>query len=300
MTLGLVCDACDALSPLSATLCSGCGAPLAATAFAAPPEPAPPAPVSSQHYCPSCGAVILPEQRFCGTCGSKVDTPEPSKILGNIQTTGRAKLILIKGEGMDGVSYRLTGTHHIAGRSEGSILFPDDPFLSPRHVDFYYRDGKLYLRDENSLNGVFIRIKAPLIIGSGNNILVGEQLLRVESCPPDALPLPDAQGTFFYGSTRHVARIALIQILVGGAPGMTFRSRSDVVSIGREGNDVNFSNDPFISGRHTMLTALADDQFQLSDLGSRNGTFVRIQGETALFNGDFIFLGQQLLRVDIG
>jgi pSer/pThr/pTyr-binding forkhead associated (FHA) protein len=37
----------------------------------------------------------------------------------------------------------------------------------------------------------------------------------------------------------------------------------------------------------------------ISDLGSKNGTFVRIGDETQLIHGDYVFLGQQLLRVEI-
>ena len=32
------------------------------------------------------------------------------------------------------------------------------------------------------------------------------------------------------------------------------RSRSDTISIGREGNDVNFPDDPYISGHHAEIT----------------------------------------------
>ena len=37
----------------------------------------------------------------------------------------------------------------------------------------------------------------------------------------------------------------------------------------------------------------------LTDLGSKNGTFVRINDESPLDHGDYVFLGQQLLRVEI-
>jgi pSer/pThr/pTyr-binding forkhead associated (FHA) protein len=82
---------------------------------------------------------------------------------------------------------------------------------------------------------------------------------------------------------------------------MVFRARNDSLSIGREGNDVNFPDDPFISGRHATVTALEGEpsRFQIADLASKNGTFLRVNGETPLFHGDYVFLGQQLLRVEI-
>jgi pSer/pThr/pTyr-binding forkhead associated (FHA) protein len=116
------------------------------------------------------------------------------------------------------------------------------------------------------------------------------------------VPVPDGDGTYFYGSPKRPSRLALTQMLAGGHEGMVFRARNDALSIGRENNDVNFPDDPFISGRHATVTALdgqSSSQFQVADLGSKNGTFVRIIGEAPLFHGDYVFIGQQLLRVEI-
>ena len=113
------------------------------------------------------------------------------------------------------------------------------------------------------------------------------------------VPVPDAEGTYFYASPHRPSRMAMVRILVGGDPGMVYRARNDLITIGREGNDVNFPEDPFISGRHAQSLALPDGTFQLTDLGSKNGTFVRVQAMTQLHHGDYVFLGQQLLRVEI-
>ena len=71
---------------------------------------------------------------------------------------------------MDGVTYVLSSTEHIAGRLEGAILFPEDPLLSPRHANFIYRDGKLTVRDEGSANGVFVRIIKPQTVYVGRHL----------------------------------------------------------------------------------------------------------------------------------
>jgi pSer/pThr/pTyr-binding forkhead associated (FHA) protein len=42
-----------------------------------------------------------------------------------------------------------------------------------------------------------------------------------------------------------------------------------------------------------------EGQITLTDLGSKNGTFVRINDDLALEHGDHVFLGQQLLRVEV-
>jgi pSer/pThr/pTyr-binding forkhead associated (FHA) protein len=261
----------------------------------------------SVKHCPNCGSETPADNRFCGNCGARVDTVAPAAgaaaaktmFFGASQPSGRAKLTVIKGEGVDGVTYLLNATDHAAGRTEGAIMFPDDPLLSPRHANFTYREGKLFVVDEGSVNGVFIRIKAPVILGPGALFLIGEQLLQVEPSPPDLGPQPDAEGTYFYASPKRPSKMKLIQRLRGGEIGMIYRSRSDTISIGREGNDVNFLDDPFISGRHAQITMNADGQVTLTDLGSKNGTFVRINDEIALEQGDHVFVGQQLLRVEV-
>jgi pSer/pThr/pTyr-binding forkhead associated (FHA) protein len=321
MTLGLVCDACDSLCALNATVCQVCGSSLGiVTTRGAQPAAAESA---SGRRCPQCGAEVAPHHRFCGSCGRPYNEPAPAPapaapasgpslrrqggaaktmFFGAMQAPGRAKLILIKGEGLDGVSYVLSATEHIAGRAEGAILFPDDTLLSPRHCNFVYRDGKLFVRDEGSANGVFVRIIKPHVVASGATFLVGEQLLRIEACLPEAVPVPDGEGTYFYSSPKRSSKLALTQLLAGGQPGMIFRAREETLTIGREGNDVNFPDDPFISGRHATVQAIeapTGTSFQLIDLGSKNGTFLRVLDETPLFHGDYVFIGQQLLRVEI-
>jgi len=53
-----------------------------------------------------------------------------------------------------------------------------------------------------------------------------------------------------------------------------------------------------VSGTHVEVR-LDDGALVVRDLGSKNGTFVRVPDETPLFHGDYVFIGQQLLRVEI-
>lgn len=233
--------------------------------------------------CPQCGYENPDGFRFCGNCGFKLQetapggaVPSRTLYFGMMQQPNRAKLILIKGEGLDGVSYHLNAQEHLAGRTEGEIRFPDDPLLSPCHASFYYDEqGKLMVRDERSVNGVFVRISGSVVIAPGTRFLVGEQLIAFDLAEPDETDTQtDAQGTMLYGSPRRKGHFKLIQLLQGGDIGMIFRAPSPQVTLGREGNDINFPDDPFISGRHALVSAM-DDGFRLKDLGSKNGTFVR-------------------------
>jgi pSer/pThr/pTyr-binding forkhead associated (FHA) protein len=256
--------------------------------------------------CAECGYDNPDGFRFCGHCGGKL-TESPAEeaqgsrtlYFGMMQQPNRAKLILIKGEGLDGVAYHLNAEEHVAGRAEGDITFPDDPLLSTRHASFFYDDkNDLVVRDERSVNGVFVRIRDNVPLEAGTRFLVGEQLLAFDT-PEEADALEeDADGTVMYGSPRRPGHFKLAHLLQGGDIGMIFRAPTPQVTLGREGNDINFPDDPFISGQHALVSAM-EGRFWLKDLGSKNGTFVRIEEATRLGHGDYVFLGQQLFRVEI-
>ena len=257
--------------------------------------------------CAQCGTENPDTFRFCGNCGAKqapVPATGPSTggaktvFFGDMQAPNRAKLVLIKGEGMDGIAYHLQADEHTAGRLEGEIRFPDDPLLSPRHACFYYDQQTLTVRDEGSANGVFVRIKRPIPLQAGSRFLVGEQLIEFADAAQQSDADADGEGTYFYASPPRAATFRLIQRLRGGQTGTIFRSVAERVSMGREGNDINFPDDPFISGQHAEVSS-SNGEATLTDMGSKNGTFIRIDEPTALAHGDYVFLGQQLLRVEI-
>jgi pSer/pThr/pTyr-binding forkhead associated (FHA) protein len=72
--------------------------------------------------------------------------------------------------------------------------------------------------------------------------------------------------------------------------------------LGRESGDVVFTEDPFLSRRHAAIRVMDEKSraptFALVDLGSSNGSFLRIRGEIDLVAGDHFRVGQQLFRVD--
>src|SRR5947209_18174453 len=161
MTLGLVCDACDALSPINATVCQLCGASLGVgkkaggdTGPKSAVEPFGSAAAAAPKVCAFCGDAIAPGHRFCGNCGKPISSGSPASapapaapstapgrpgskpaaktmFFGAMQAPS-PKLILIKGEGMDGVTYVLSWHGHIARRLGGAILFPEGPLALPR------------------------------------------------------------------------------------------------------------------------------------------------------------------------
>jgi pSer/pThr/pTyr-binding forkhead associated (FHA) protein/ribosomal protein L40E len=329
MDVGLVCDACSALTPIGVPQCARCGQPVALD-----PRPRrtskPSGPngnaqaAAGGHACSKCGATVPSNFKFCQICGTRVVVPQNFDVetrvgprqpqqpqsaekigrstlfFGGAAQSARAKLTLIRGDGEDGVSFTLAGTDHLAGRGDSPISFPDDPYLSPIHCNFRYAKNQLVVRDEGSLNGVYVRITGSVRIEPGTTVLVGEQVLSV-SPAKQFDDVPDAEGTYYSASMMRPATMEIVQQLRGGSSGWVFRVDTEIVTIGREGNDINFPDDPFISGRHAQLQLKPEPNgvLTVTDLGSRNGTFVRVTGEHVLKHGDYVFLGQQLLRVEI-
>jgi len=237
--------------------------------------------------------------KFCGRCGASVP-PEivSAQVLffGDMQNPAKAKLILIRGEGMDGLSFHLKAEQHIVGR-DGQLVFPDDPFVSRKHANFFYRNGVLVVRDEGSLNGVYIRVRGTVDLAPGAPSLAGEQLFRLDT-NPRASDGPAADGTYFYSSPKHPSAFRLAQILQGGAVGMTVCARGNSLQIGREGGDLNFPGDLYMSGSHCPIED-REGHFTLTDMNSRNGTYLRLKTERELGQGDYLFIGRKLLRVEL-
>jgi pSer/pThr/pTyr-binding forkhead associated (FHA) protein len=255
---------------------------------------------AKNYVCKSCSTPVPMGHKFCGRCGAAMP-PEilaaRTQFFGQLQVPGRAKLILIRGEGVEGLSYQLNADQHIVGRN-GQLVFTDDPFISPRHANLFYRNGKLVVRDEGSLNGVYWRVSGTVELAPGELFLAGEQLFAVEGPPrPNDGPAPD--GTYFYTSPKHQTHFKLVQILEGGSPGMAVSARGQTLQIGREGGELNFPMDLYMSAAHCRVEDTGNGTLSLTDLNSRNGTYLRLKTERELGHGDYLFIGRKLLRVEV-
>jgi pSer/pThr/pTyr-binding forkhead associated (FHA) protein len=87
-------------------------------------------------------------------------------------------------------------------------------------------------------------------------------------------------------------RIALLND--EGAVAQTFVLDRGEAVVGRGDADIRFE-DVFLSPMHARLE-LTDGELMVRDLGSRNGTWLFIDGPTKLVDGDVLLVGSQLLR----
>ncbi len=92
-----------------------------------------------------------------------------------------ATLTRILVDGRDGEVYPIRHMPFLIGREEGDLRLGADRFLSRRHAAVQSGPAGVYLADQKSRNGTYIRRHESLRLVAGDIFLIGRQLLRVEA-----------------------------------------------------------------------------------------------------------------------
>jgi pSer/pThr/pTyr-binding forkhead associated (FHA) protein len=241
--------------------------------------------------------------RFCMSCGFNLASvaaappapaaPAPAAAQGPIG--GNAILTALRADKSEVGSFPISGVMAI-GRDTGGI-FAGDSYLSPRHATFTVRPGKVTVRDENSLNGTFVKLapEQPIELRAGDIFRIGQEIIRFEALTPQPAS-PDGVERLGSPSKGYVGRLALI--IGRDVTGNAFPVPESGIHLGRERGDVLFPEDGYVSGLHCRIRQ-EGGMITLTDLGSSNGTFVKIATDRDLRSGDEILMGQQLFRVTI-
>ncbi|MDB4980184.1 MAG: domain containing protein [Myxococcales bacterium] len=259
--------------------------------------------------CPTCGKPIQPGFAFCGACGTRLaKAPSGQAAALGVQRTmfgsgmaptpapvaaPRGRLVLIRPDGTEGGTHPLHDGDTLIGRGQGT-LFEADAYLSPRHAEFTAGPNGLVVRDLRSLNGVFLKLTGEESLESGDIFRLGQELLRFEVI---SAPQPLEDGTDIMG-TPNPGFWGRLSVIVGrDVDGSAFPLFGDAIVLGRERGDILFPEDGYVSGTHARIS-LNEGMVTLQDLGSSNGTFLRLRHERNVPNGSFILMGQQLFRVE--
>ncbi len=281
----------------------GVGAPARApVTSSAPPRPGASG-VPGATACPQCGHENPPTNRFCASCGYNLAAMASAPPVAAPHAMGPAPganavvLTALRADGSEAGQYALPDAPSVTvGRDTGSI-FAGDSYLSPRHATFMKRDGKVWVKDEGSLNGVYVKLQPnqPWRLQFNDIFRIGQEIVRLEPLKPQG---PSADGVQRFGSPArgYIGRLALV--IGRDTTGNAFPIPERGVHLGRERGDILFSEDGYVSGLHCRVAPEQDGQVYLTDVGSSNGTFVRIGAEHALASGDILLMGQQLFRVD--
>ncbi len=206
----------------------------------------------------------------------------------------RGTLVLIRPDGSEGESFPLGQTTTVGRETAGP--FASDAYLSPRHASFEFESDGLVVKDLDSVNGVFIRIAAdsPVELRDGSTFRIGQEILRFESMPP---PEAGQDGTQRMGSPNP-GFVGRIRLVIGrDTYGNSYCVPSQGLHLGRERGDIIFPEDGYVSGLHCRIHQDGDKVF-LTDVGSSNGTFLRVQGHATVATGSTLLMGMQLFRVE--
>lgn len=240
---------------------------------------------------------------FCASCGFRLNAAAaaaaPAASVAPVPSgpaTINVVLTALRADGTEAGSFVLAANVSTIGRETGGI-FAADSYLSPRHATFTISGNKLRVRDEGSLNGVYIRLArdTPVELKPNDVFRIGQEIIKFE---PLKFPEPSPDGVVRLGAPAqgYVGRIALV--IGRETNGNAFPVPETGVHLGRERGDVLFPEDGYVSGLHCRI-AHENGKTYLTDLGSSNGTFLRLRDEVDVRSGEVLLMGQQLFRVTL-
>jgi hypothetical protein len=181
----------------------------------------------------------------------------------------------------------------VCGRG-GDLSIADDPFIADTQLRLFFSGNRLAVEDVGGGNGVFTRLRSERELLEGGELRLGRQRLLLEAM---AEVRPDEDGSIAWGSPDSGQRFRMVQLVEGGFRGGAWLLHDGDNTIGRENGDVVFPTDGFVSGRHALLN-ISLDRVVVRDLGSSNGTFLRLSAPAFVDNGEQFLIGRQLLRVE--
>ena len=289
------CPGCTAMIDPGLPFCPQCGVraiPAASTGSA----------------CTSCGTLVdLSKDKFCAKCGARVATaheapPKPKTAVFTAKGTGASdgpKLSIIDDVGNVKQTLQIEQAETSLGRIDGDLRYPSDPYLSPMHAQFSFRDGQLFVRDLGSRNGTWLFIDAPYRLQDADTMLIGSQIIRFRRLGYPGPHPPEADQTRRLGSLTPNADVAVLAQLRadGSARDTCHLSPGRSVKIGREQGDWVFPFDQTMSGKHAEIRG-EDLEFIVIDDGSRNGIAVSVRGEKPVKVGQKLLMGDQTMRVE--
>jgi ABC-type multidrug transport system ATPase subunit len=206
-----------------------------------------------------------------------------------------APALVVRTQGSDrtlraGPSYRV-------GRDPQSDIVVDEPRVSWQHAILRLADDQWLLEDVGSTNGTFVggqRVRRVEITGACQARLGDPESGPVVFCSIAAAPDGHA-ATMASATPRAAGQPAQSERM----PSAVMRLPARVLRIGRaDGNDVVVS-DLKVSRYHAELRKAAQGGYEISDLGSHNGTYLNGQRITtaAVTDNDVIGIGLATFRL---
>ncbi len=312
----ITCPRCGTPTPVGFAYCQQCGLHMQAMQPTDPGQnPRPRAPSASpggdttasggrsiSGALPPSNVAIDPQGATLATDGVRAGsiTP-PAPHVSSVAGPAWGTAVLVNRDGSDGQRFSLVGEYAVVGRAGADIAFDDDRFLARQHARFERTGDGVKVLSLDALNGVFKKADLPVDLVDGMTILVGREVLRYEKVDPEEVKVHPLirHGVALFGSPPREPWGRFVAIVPSGGWRDVRHLAGEEIVLGREEGDIVFRDDAFMSRRHAAVT-WDGRKAQITDLGSSNGTFVRITGPTAIKHGDHVRMGDQLLRIELG
>ena len=187
------------------------------------------------------------------------------------------------------------------GRYEGDMQFPEDAEMAPLHVRLIVRNGQLIVEDLSQGGEVYIRLIGPYLLQDGDMFRLSRHVLKFRASH-EALSTAAEVGTTLceLASNLPEEQAPAELIVVKPAPAQGDPKRlglvQDEVVLGRSKGTFTFPEDPYMSRSHARLTHRGEDFF-LEDLGSRNGTHLKVREAAPVPVGAALQFGSQVLKI---
>jgi pSer/pThr/pTyr-binding forkhead associated (FHA) protein len=226
--------------------------------------------------------------------------PAPAAVPAAQASPSWGVAVSVNRDGSDGERFPLGGEFVLVGRADADIVFEQDRFLARHHARIERTSDGCRVIPMDTLNGVFRKIDSPVELANGTTVLVGREVLRFEKVDADE-KTPDPlvrHGVALFGSPPREPWGRLLQMVPsGGVRDIRYLS-DDEITLGREEGDLVYSDDAFLSRRHCTI-GWDGTRAVITDLGSSNGTFVRLSGPLAIKHGEHVRMGDQLFRIEL-
>jgi len=128
------------------------------------------------------GSQVLRLRRL-GYPGPHPPEADSTRRMGStVPTVDIAVMEQLRADGSCRDVYHLSpGRNVVIGREAGDWIFPYDATMSGRHAEIRNEDSEFFMHDANSRNGVAMSVRGERAIKKGQKLLIGDQIIRVES-----------------------------------------------------------------------------------------------------------------------
>lgn len=210
--------------------------------------------------------------------------------------------LVLKGYSATIMDISVTTKPIVLGRGEGSTHLLKDSSVSLNHAKIIMRQGKVYIRDLESTNGVFVNgekisIIKSQVISPGDEIKIGIYSFSLEEYNQDK----DIAKTMLMPGISEAPGFKLLHKGDSGKE-MEFSVTNRPISVGRgEGNMILLS-DPGVSMNHAKIMMRKNNVY-VKDLESTNGVFVNgviisAKRGQIVYPGDEIKIGTSLFALE--